>query len=66
MVIKNMLHELNVIYDRKVQIEECIKKGGNTLDQQQILLEEYRSLQEKEIEIKKRFTSYRSVKHLTL
>lgn len=65
-MVINLLDKLNKMYDRKVQIENLVTKGNNSLDEQFKLLEEYRKIIDKEISIKKRLNNSRDVLHITL
>tara|TARA_R110000772_G_scaffold88687_4_gene184089 strand:- start:618 stop:845 length:228 start_codon:yes stop_codon:yes gene_type:complete len=45
--------ELNSIKEKKQKVEDQVKKGGNSIDTQEKLLELYRELTTQEINIKK-------------
>ena len=45
--------ELNSIKEKKQKVEDQVKKGGNSIDTQEKLLELYRELTTREINIKK-------------
>tara|TARA_R110001606_G_scaffold100579_2_gene221116 strand:- start:1761 stop:1988 length:228 start_codon:yes stop_codon:yes gene_type:complete len=48
-----MQTELNSIKEKKQKVEDQVKKGGNSIDTQEKLLELYRELTTREINIKK-------------
>ena len=48
-----MQTELNSIKEKKQKVEDQVKKGGNSIDTQEKLLELYRELTTQEINIKK-------------
>lgn len=66
MGVIGLVTKLNTIYDQKTQIEQKIRDGGNSFDEQHKMLDTYRLLQEKEIKLKKQFASARLVNYDTL
>lgn len=66
MVINNIIKEINNISIDKKRIEDKVNSGGNTLDEQASLLEQYRNLYDREIILKKQFSSARQIEYITL
>lgn len=61
-----LVQTLNKMTDRKSEIETQIKKGGNSLDKQHDLLEEYRVIIEKQIIYKKWLCQGKYIQYETL